>query len=310
MTEAGGGAPGRMACAGTGKGRETGMTDFQRGALWMVLAATSFTLMIVCVRYLEGRYPSVEVVLFRALAGLIFVVPTLLKHGVTSLRTKHFPMHVSRTLFSLAAMITFYYGVTYVPLADATSYTFVIPLFATIAAALFLRERVDAARWIATVCGFGGALVIIRPGYVEISFPVLMMLASAVFYAGSWISMKMLTRTDSATLIVFYMNIMIVPLALIPTLVIGIVPTIEDLPILIAVGLTGSAAHFCQAKSFGSADASAVMPFDFLRLPMSVTFAWFLFSETTDLWTWAGASIIFASTYYITWHESRAVKAE
>lgn len=277
----------------------------QRGAFWMIVAALSFTTMLFLVRYLEGRYPSIEVVFFRALAGLIFVVPILMQHGLSGLHTKHFPMHISRTVFALAAMFFFYYGVAHVPMSDSTAYTFVIPLFATVGAALILREKVDAPRWIATICGFIGTVIILRPGQAEISLPVLAMLLSAVFYAGSWLSMKILTRTDSASLIVLYMNVMIVPLALIPTLIIGKMPNFLDLMVLIGVGLTGSFAHFCQARSFASADASAVMPFDFLRLPMAVAWGWFFFAEPTNIWTWVGAIVIFASTYYIAWRESR-----
>ena len=101
------------------------------------------------------------------------------------------------------------------------------------------------------------------------------------------------------------MNILIVPLALIPTLFIGIKPNFIDLLFLLAVGLTGSYAHFCQAKAFGSADVSAVMPFDFLRLPMSVFCGWVFLGEKTEIWTWLGAIIIFASTYLIAWREAQ-----
>ena len=275
----------------------------------MVLAGVSFTAMLVCVRYLDGRYPSVEVVFFRALAGLVFVVPPLVKNGIGGLHTRHFPMHVSRASFSLCAMIAYYYGVAYVPLADATTYSFIIPLFVTLGAVIFLREKVDGPRWAATLIGFAGVMVVLRPGYAAITTPVLVMLLSVLFYAGAWISMKFLTRTETASVIVFYQNVMIVPLALIPTLFLGTIPTPVDFVILITVGLTGSYAHYCQARSFGEADASAVMPFDFLRLPFSVTCAWFLFSEQTDLWSWIGAIIIFGATYYSTWHESRLARA-
>jgi drug/metabolite transporter (DMT)-like permease len=285
------------------------MTNIQRGALWMVLAGFSFTIMLVSVRYLDGRYPSVEVVFFRALAGLVFILPPLFKHGPVGLRTRRFPMHVSRATFSMFAMIAYYYGVAYVPLADATTYSFIIPLFVTLGAVLLLREKVDAQRWTATIIGFIGVMVVLRPGYAAITVPVLVMLLSVLFYAGAWISMKFLTRTESASVIVFYQNVMIVPLALIPTLFFGTVPTLEDLAVLITVGLTGSYAHYCQARSFGEADASAVMPFDFLRLPFSVVCAWFLFGESTDWWSWAGAIIIFGATYYSTWHETRMARA-
>lgn len=284
------------------------MTNAQRGALWMVLAGFSFTAMLVCVRHLEGRYPSVEVVFFRAFIGLVFVLPPLLKNGLRGLHTNHFPMHISRASFSLLAMIAYYYAVPYIPLADSTTYSFIIPLFVTLGAVFILKEKVDGPRWAATLVGFLGVVIVLRPGQGGLSFPVLMMMLSVLFYAGAWISMKFLTRTDEAAVIVFYQNVLIVPLALIPTLIIGTIPTLYDLFVLIGVGLFGSYAHFCQAKSFGAADASAVMPFDFLRLPFSVTCAWFLFSEPTDLWTWVGAIIIFGATYYSTWHETRLAR--
>ena len=285
------------------------MTEIQRGALWMVLAGFSFTAMLVCVRYLDGRYPSVEVVFFRAFVGLVFVLPPLLRHGRMGLHTRRFPMHVSRASFSLLAMVVYYYAVPYIPLADSTTYSFIIPLFVTLGAVLFLKETVDGPRWTATIIGFIGVVIVLRPGQGGLSFPVLMMMLSVLFYAGAWISMKFLTRTDEAAVIVFYQNILIVPLALIPTLFFGLMPTFEDLLVLIGVGLFGSYAHYCQAKSFGSADASAVMPFDFLRLPFSVFCAWVLFSEPTDLWTWIGAIVIFGATYYSTWHEARQARA-
>ena len=271
----------------------------------MIVAAVSFTMMLFFVRYLEGRYPSIQVVFFRALAGLIFIIPILTRQGLSGLHTKQFPMHVSRTGFALAAMFFFYYGVAYVPMSNATAFTFIIPLFATVGAALVLREKVDLPRWLATIFGFLGTLIIIRPGTAEFSIPVLAMLLSAVFYAGSWLSMKVLTRTETASLIVLYMNVMIVPLALIPTLIVGKIPNPTDLIVLIGVGLTGSFAHFCQARAFSSADASAVMPFDFLRLPMAVAWGWFFFAEPTNTWTWVGATVIFATTYFIAWRESR-----
>lgn len=286
------------------------MSNIRQGAFWMIAAGFSFTAMLVCVRYLEGRYPSVEVVFFRAFVGLVFVLPPLLRTGIRGLHTNHFPLHISRAGFSLLAMVVYYYAVPFIPLADSTTYSFIIPLFVTLGAVIFLKEKVDGPRWAATLVGFMGVIIVLRPGQGGLSFPVLMMMLSVLFYAGAWISMKFLTRTDEAAVIVFYQNILIVPLALIPTLFIGLIPTLEDLFILIGVGLFGSYAHYCQARSFGSADASAVMPFDFLRLPFSVTCAWFLFEEPTDIWTWLGAMIIFGSTYYITWWETRVRKRD
>lgn len=290
-----------------------------QGAIWMVVAAWSFTAMLVCVRYLAGRYPAIEVVFFRALVGLLFVLPPLLSHGVPGLRTTVLHLHITRACFGLMAMLCYYYAAPRLPLADITTYSFAIPLFVTLGAVIFLKEKVDAPRWLATFVGFIGVLIMLRPGFGGavhtigpaspsfggFSLPILMVMASVLFYAGAWISMKFLTRTDKASVIVFYQNIITVPLVAIPTFIFGSVPTLPDFGLLIGVGIFGAMAHFAQARSFGAADASAVMPYDFLRLPFAVACAWLMFSEITGIWTWAGAVIIFGATYYITWHETR-----
>lgn len=273
------------------------------------MASLSFTAMLVCVRLLDGRYPSFEIVFFRSLVGLVFILPPLMRDGVSGLHTTRFPLHVLRAGFALMAMVFYYYAVAYLPLGAAITYSFVIPLAVTVGAALFLKEKVDGPRWIATLIGFCGILIILRPGSSGIGLPVAMALLSVVFYAGAWITMKFLTRTDAALVIVSYQNILVVFLALVPTLIWGTFPLASDLPLLIGIGLFGSFANYCQAKSFGSADASAVMPFDFLRLPFSVAGAWLLFAETTGIWTLVGAVVIFGATYYITWHESRSARA-
>ena len=101
------------------------------------------------------------------------------------------------------------------------------------------------------------------------------------------------------------MNLMMLPLTLIPSLFVWVAPGWDDLPALLVMGISGWTAHFCQARAFAAADASAVMPFDFLRLPFTAGLGWLLFAETLDVWTWAGAGVIFASTYFITVRESR-----
>lgn len=278
---------------------------FRRGVVWMILTAMAFTAMVVCVRYLEGEYHSAQVVFVRSLVGLVFIVPPLLNHGLPGLRTERLPMHMARAAFSLGAMAVYYFAVPLLPLADAITYTFAIPLFVVIGAVVVLKERVDAPRWLATIAGFVGVVILLRPGQGGFTLPVFMVLLSALFYAGAWITLKFLTRTETPSVIIFYQNVLIVILALIPTLFLGKWPDLHGALFLFAVGFFGTIAHFCQAKAFGAADASAIMPFDFLRLPFSVAYGWFLFGEITDIWTWTGAVVIFSSTWFITWYESR-----
>ncbi len=288
----------------------TGLSPAARGGAWMILTAASFAVLLIAIRVLSAKFHTVEIVFFRSVFGLMLIVPVVLRSGLARLKTRRLPMHCVRTLFAFAAMLTFYFGLATVNVADAMALTFVIPIFTTIAAAVVLRERVDGPRWAAVAVGFVGALIVVRPGFVEITLPMLMVVLSSVFYAGAWTSVKFLTRTEPASVIVFYMNVMLVPATLVPSLFVWVGPAWSDVPALIVLGLTGWAAHFCQARAFGEADASVVVPFDFLRLPFGAALAWVWLGEPTDPWTWLGAAVIFTATYYIIRRESRAKRAK
>lgn len=279
--------------------------SFLRAAFWAVMTAVSFAVMMTTVRYMEGKFDAFEIVFVRAIVGLFLVIPLVSRSGFGALKTTRMPMHIVRTLFGLFAMATLYYALVEVPIAQATVLTFLIPLFTTVAAGTVLREQVGLHRWTATVVGFGGALIIIRPGISDVSIPVLLAVLSSLLYAGAWSSVKILTRTDSAAVTVFWLNVLMVPLTAVPLFFVWVTPSWADVPPLLIMALAGWSAHFCQARTFEHADASAVMPFDFLRLPLAAAFGWFLFSESVDAYTWAGGAIIFAAGYYITLRESR-----
>ncbi len=282
-----------------------GRSGFLRGAFWAVMTALSFAVMMTTVHYIGGRFDAFELVFVRAVVGLLLVMPLVGRSGLGALKTQQMPMHVLRTLFALGAMVTLYYALAELQIASATVLTFLIPLFTTIAAGTVLREKVGIHRWSATLVGFCGALVIIRPGLVEVSLPVMLAVLSSLLYAGAWSSVKILTRKDSPAVTVFWMNVLMVPLTAVPLFFVWVTPRWEDLPPLLIMALAGWSAHFCQARTFQNADASAVMPFDFLRLPLAALFGYVLFRETVDVWTWAGGAIIFLAGYYITLRETR-----
>jgi drug/metabolite transporter (DMT)-like permease len=279
--------------------------SYTEGAAWMVAAAIAFSGLLVSVRSLAATYPAVELVFVRALVGILFIVPIVTRSGIRVLKTKRFPLHALRATFAAVAMVLLYYALIRIPVADVTALTFLIPLFTTITAAAILNERVDTPRWLATAAGFFGALVIIRPGFVAIDLAVGLALLSSIAYAGAWTTIKFLTRTESAAVTTFYLNVLALPLLLVPTIFVGVWPALWDLPVLVVMAFCGWAAHFCQARSFAAADASAVMPFDFLRLPISAVMAWAVYSEVSDAWTWIGAVIIFSAAWFIARHEAR-----
>ena len=183
-------------------------SQFLRSAFWGILTAISFAFMMTSVRYMDGKFDAFQIVLFRALIGILLVIPLVTNSGFGTLKTDKLPLHVVRTLFALFAMATLYYALADIPVAQAIALTFLIPLFTTIAAGLVLRESVGIHRWGATLVGFAGAMVIIRPGVIEIDLPIMLVVLSSALYAGAWSSVKILTRTDSPAVTVFWLNVL------------------------------------------------------------------------------------------------------
>ena len=286
----------------------TDRTRFLAGAFWAVMTALSFAMMMVAIHYFGGRFDAFELVFVRGAVGLLMVVPVISRNGVGVLKTKRFPMHVVRALFAVLAMATLYYALAEIGVAEATVLTFLIPLFTTVAAGTVLGEKVGPHRWAATLVGFGGALIIIRPGLIHVSTPILLAVLSSVLYAGAWSSVKILTRTDAPAVTVFWMNVLMLPMSAIALIFVWVTPRWDDVLPLLVMALAGWSAWFCQARTFANAEASAVMPFDFLRLPITALFGWLVFSESVDIWTWTGGAVIFAAGYYITLRESRRTK--
>ena len=165
---------------------QAGRHRFVVSAFWALLAAVSFAVMMTSVRHMDGKFDAFEIVFFRALIGVFIVIPLVTKSGLKALRTERMPMHIVRTLFALFAMATLYYSLAELAVAEAIALTFLIPLFTTIAAGTVLGERVGIHRWSATLVGFAGAMVIIRPGFLEVSGPVLLVVLSSALYAGAF----------------------------------------------------------------------------------------------------------------------------
>ncbi len=277
---------------------------FILSVFWACSGAFFFALMLASVHFMQGKFDAFEIVFVRAIVGLFMIIPLVSRSGVKTLGTTNLPLHIIRTLFGLFAMATLYYAIAVKPIAEVIALTFLIPLFTTIAAGLVLRETVGLHRWAATLVGFAGAMVIIRPGIMEIDLPVILVVISSALYAGAWLSVKLLTRTNEPSVTVFWLNLLMVPLTAIPLVFLWVTPGWDDLAPLLIMAVSGWAAHYCQARAFKNSDASAVMPFDFLRLPLGALFGYLMFAELVDIWVWTGSVIIFGAGYYITRREA------
>jgi len=274
-----------------------------QGALWMSGAAVTFSAMNTIIRVYAHEVPPFQLVFFRNFFSLIVMLPWILHFGLGSLKTARVKLYSMRATLSLLSMLCWFTALALIPLAEAIALSFTGPLFATAGAAVVLREKVGWRRWGAVVVGFLGVLIVVRPGQVDLSLGATLALLSALCMAAGSLMVKTLARTEPAPAIVAYMVIYLAPMSLIPALFVWVWPTPGAWAMMVVLGVFGALAHLCFTRSLAVADASAVMPLDYLRLPFGAALAYVVLFEVPTVYTWAGAGVIVASTMYIAHRE-------
>ena len=274
-----------------------------RGALWMVGALVSFSIMAVSVRELLHSMGSFEILFIRSFMSLAILL-LLLPRRLASLRTRHFGLHVLRNAFHFGGQYAWVYAISILPLATVFAIEFTMPVWAALLAMLFLGERLNQGRVVMLALGVAGVFVMLRPGVAVIQPAALVMLLGAFAYASTMIATKRLSGHDSAFAILFYMAVIQLPFGLVPALPQWAWPGLGDLPWVIALGGVGLSAHYCMTRAFRIADAMVVVPIDFLRLPLIAVVGMLFYGERIELPFVLGAAVIFAGTFYSIRRES------
>jgi drug/metabolite transporter (DMT)-like permease len=273
--------------------------------LWMIGAAFFFSILSATIRHLTGELHPLQIAFFRNLFGLAFMLPWLARAGLGSLRTGRFGLYLWRTIIGLMSMFTWFWALALLPFAEAVALSFTTPLFATMGAALVLKERVRLRRWSATLLGFFGVLVIMRPGPAEaLNIGAILVIVSCALSGATTLMVKDLLRTESSNAVVTYMVLLMTPISLAPALFVWSWPEPWTWAILIGMGLVATIGHICITHSYKLAEASAVLPYDYTRMIFAAAIGYLWFAEIPDLWTWVGAGIIAASAIYIAHREA------
>lgn len=275
-----------------------------RGAILAITASAFFAVMIGCIRALAEDLPPLQIVFFRNLFSFICMLPWLAMAGLSVMRTQHHRLYLGRSMVGFVSMCLWFTGVAYLPLNESTALSFSAPLFASVGAVIFLGEVIRARRWTATVIGFLGTMIILRPGFAELTWPQGIILASAITSGINAVMVKQLTRTESPNAIVTYMTLYILPFSLVAALFVWVTPPSHTWPIIFLMGLCATFGHLGITRAFACMDASSVTALDFSRLPFVALVAWFAFEEAPDVWTWIGAAVIVSATVYITHREA------
>jgi drug/metabolite transporter (DMT)-like permease len=275
-----------------------------RACLWTAATSLTSAAMILFIRWAATELHPFQVSFLRCAFGALFSLPWLVQMGWAEARQVKLRRYGLRVGISFLSMLTWFYGASYLPMAESTALNFTSPLFATVGAALILKETVRVRRWSATVLGFIGVLIIVRPGAHEFNAAAFVMLFSALMGSFSTLIIKALTRTESPQQIVLFTFLLLTPLTLIPALFVWQTPSWTVIGLAAAMGLVGTIGNYCSARAFSLADASAILPIDYLRMPVVALVGFAAFSEVPDIWVWVGSTIIAASSIYIAHREA------
>lgn len=280
------------------------------GGGWMLLACGLFAAMTGLVRHVadNGVHPW-EIAFFRNFFALMVMGPWIVKAGLAGLKTARLKLYTLRSATGVVSMMAWFWSVSLLPITEATALGFTAPFFTTILAALVLREEVRLRRWAAVIIGFAGTIVILRPGTGDVAlFGASIALVAALTQACSVVMVKSLSRTESPNAIVAYMSIYLTPMSLVPALFVWSWPTWGMLGWMALIGLVGTAAHQCFTRALRAADASALMPIDFVRLIFVAVIGIVFFNQIPSMWTWIGAAVIFGSGIYVMRREAIAAR--
>lgn len=267
-------------------------------------ALTSVVIMIL-VRLLGQDIPVFELVFFRNIVVLSLGLPFAFRGGRKALKTRHFGLHLARGGISFVAMCCFYWAFSHLPLAESTALMFTMPLFLILLTTLFLGEKVGWRRTSATVAGFLGVIIMLRPGYATFDPAFLVPLTVGLADAVAAIVIKKLVKTDSLLTIMLYMAMTTMALTIVPTYLMWVTPTTEFLAILFVLSLLTIVSQFVYVAAWRAGEATAVAPVNYIQIVLAGLVGFALFGEKPSVWTAVGALVIVGSTFYIAHREAR-----
>lgn len=269
--------------------------------LWMGGTLLSFSILAVSIRELSESLTVFELQAVRCGVGLAIVlaVGLLRPHLWRGLTRRRLGLHFARNGVHFVAQVLWTVGITLLPLATVFALEFTMPAWVALLAVTFLGERLTPSRIGVVLMGFLGVLVIVRPGFETFRPAALFVLLAAFGFEVTMATTKELTRSQSNFAIVFWMNLMQLPMALVGSdpLFAARIDAGMLLP-AIGTGVAGLSSHFCLSNAFRAGDAVVVVPMDFLRIPLIALVGWWLYQETIDVFVFAGAGLIIAGVLW------------
>jgi drug/metabolite transporter (DMT)-like permease len=279
-----------------------------QGALWLVSGGFIFTSTSAMIRLLSAQVESVQTAFFRAALSVILLLPMIGAGRVKPWQSKRIAGHFWRTAMGTGSMVLGFYAVSMLPLADATAIAFSQPLFSVVVAALVLGEKVRWRRWSATVIGFAGVLIMVRPGEGSMQLGALVALANAAAVSLSILLVRRLSDSETPLMILTQFAIFSTLLLTVPAILVWRWPDLWGWVLAVGIALSATVGQYFWVQAFKAGEMSAVAPFEYMRLPFAVFVGWLIWGEMPVIWTYLGASIVIGSALYIAHREHQLAR--
>ena len=278
-------------------------------AIFLIIISVFFgTLMLTFLKLAQEEVNVYVAGFFRFILGLLIISPYIVKTKFTVFKTSHFKKHFVRSVLNLPAMLLYFSTLVMLPIEKVTAISFVVPLIVTVLAVLFLGEKIYIYRSLALILGFSGMLIILRPGFIDISIGVYMALFSSFLWSVVIIITKKISKEDSSITILSYQSVFMSIFSLIIVLFFWETPSSKTFFYLFLAALSGTILHLALNHAYKLVDVSMTQPYSFLSLVFASIIGFFVFSEMPDLFTWLGASIIFLGVLIISYREMKLDK--
>ena len=234
-----------------------------------------------------------QVMEVRSMLGFVMLYPLIrMNGGFAAMKTSRPLQHIGRNLIHYGAQLGWFFALTLIPIGQVVSIEFTMPIWTAILAASFLGERMTVWKVSAIVLGVVGVIVIVRPATGEVNPGQLIALGAAVGFGVSVAMMKSLTRTETTLAIIFWMLVIQSAAGFFPSLYVWRWPSAYAWGWMVVIAFCGTFSHYCMARAMLYADATVVLPMDFLRVPLTAAAGWLIYSERLDMFTVLGAALI------------------
>ena len=275
----------------------------------MIISGLFFVMMHSAVKYLSKEIHIFEIAFFRCALVIFVLAPIIFQQGKKIFKTKQPKVQFLRITTNSVAMLCFFYVISTTPLAQLTTLGFTVPIFATILAVIFMKEKIRLRRTTALIVGFIGTIIVMRPD-ISIELGALLIIFSSFLWSICLIFIKKLTQTDSAVTISLYFGIGMIPATFALAFPVLEMIDLRQFIILIFIAITGTLAQTIMNSALEKGELALLLPFDFLRLIWSVLIGYALFSEEPTITLWLGGFLIIGSTSYIAWREATLKKVD